>query len=64
MFRAKDTICITMQISIIKRWQFIFPAKERKMFSAPHSFCAVLSLINQSSWSWFVVQIEWFVIIL
>lgn len=39
MFRAKDTICITMQISIIKCWQFIFPGKERKMFSVPHSFC-------------------------
>lgn len=38
MFRAKDTICITMQISIIKCWQFIFPGKERKMFSVWHSF--------------------------
>lgn len=66
MFRAKDTICITMQISIIKWWQFIFPGKERKMFSVQHSFCAVPFLIkrNQSSWSRFVVQIEWFVIIL
>lgn len=42
MFRAKDTICITMQISIIKCWQFIFPGKERKMFSVQHSFWAVL----------------------
>lgn len=46
MFRAKDTICITMQISIIKCWQFIFPGKERKMFSVQHSFCAVLSPIR------------------
>lgn len=41
MFRAKDTICITMQISIIKRWQFIFPGKERKMFSVRQSFGAL-----------------------
>lgn len=30
MFRAKDTICITMQISIIKFWQFIFPWERKK----------------------------------
>lgn len=47
MFRAKDTICITMQISIIKCWQFIFPGKERKMFSVQHSFCAVLFPIRR-----------------
>lgn len=41
MFRAKDAICITMQISIIKCWQFIFPGKERKMFSVRHSFGTV-----------------------
>lgn len=48
MFRAKDTFCITMQISIIKRWQFTFPYKERKMFSVQHSSSGALLLIKRN----------------
>lgn len=57
MFRAKDTICITMQISIIKCWQFIFPWQRKKnVFRAALFLCFSFSDEGPpSSWSRFVV---------